>query len=158
MKQFFQNTFTKLKDYFTANTGRKIFFFGLVFMTLISIIYLALRLVLISAGDNLDVFFIQEILIILRYLGMLSLLVVGAGTLWDSMQSRVYFLERIREIQYQHLKEVYDKQAAGEMVEMTATFTDEENRYLRRRKWGFVFTILFKVGLMIALFSLLLAV
>ncbi len=158
MKQFFQNAFTKVKDYFTANTGRKIFFFGLVFTTLIFTIYFGIRISLIYADDKIDVFFFRDLLLFIRYLGMFSLVVVGAGTLWDSMQSRVYFLKKVRELQYQHLKELHDKQSAGEMVEMTSTFSEEESRYLRRRKLGFVFAILFKVGLMIALFSLLLTV
>ena len=61
-------------------------------------------------------------------------------------------------MQYEHLKEITDKQAAGEDVVMTPTFSDEEKSYLRRRKWNFVFAILFKVLLVIALFSLLLSV
>jgi len=78
------------------------------------------------------------------------------GTLWDSMQSRVFFLRKIRDIQYDHLKTIYEKQEAGEPVAMTSTFSDDEKKFIRRRKWRFIFEILFKVLLLITLFSLLL--
>ena len=136
--EFIQNTYTKLKDYFTTNTGRKIFFFGLV-STFVSFTLYALA--------RFD---------LLYYVAILSLVATGVGTLWDSMSTRYFFLKKIRDIQYEHLKEITDKQEAGEDVPLTPTFTDEEKRYLRRRKWGFVFMILFKLGLVIALFSLLL--
>ena len=139
MKKFFQNAFTKIKDYFTANTGCKIFFFGLVTTAVCFVLYALTR-------------------VQLAYMVTVSALVAaGVGTLWDSMLTRYNFLKRIREIQYEHLKEIYEKQEAGETVEVTATFTDEEKRYIRRRKWGYIFAILFKVGLLIALFSLLLS-
>lgn len=139
MKKIFQNAFTKIKDYFTANTGCKIFFFGLVATAICFVLY----------GLTRAQFFYMVIIF--------ALVVAGVGTLWDSMLTRYNFLKRIREIQYEHLKETYEKQAAGENVEITATFTDDEKRYIRHRKWGFVITILFKVGLLIALFSLLLS-
>ncbi len=138
MKQFFQNAFTKIKDYFTANVGCKIFFFGLIATALFFIIYRYLHVY------------------VAYYAAVLALSVAGLGTLWDSMVSRYNFLKRVRDIQYEHLKTIYEKQAAGEPVEVTATFTDDEKRYIRRRKWGFIGVILFKFGLVIALFSLLL--
>lgn len=140
MKRFIQNTFTKIVDYFTANTGRKIFFWGSVVALLSFILALVLRIPAI------------------RTLAMLAIIVAGIGTLWDSMQARYNFLKKVRDIQYEHLKTIHEKQMAGEAVEMTSTFSEQEKKYLRRRKWGFVFVILFKVGLVIALFSLLLAV
>lgn len=136
--KFFQRVYTKIKDYFTANTGRKIFFYGLL---------------LTIFGFVLSIYF-QFFLV--RTAAMVGLVVAGFGTLWDSMYTRYLFLQKIRDIQYQHLKEVYDQQAAGEGVEMTPTFSDEEKRYLRRRKWGFFFVIVFKTFLLLALFSLLL--
>ena len=139
MKRFFQNAFTKLKDYFTANLGCKIFFYGLITTTLFFILY---------AFTHLQLLYIA---------GVLALVVTGAGTLWDSMQKRTYFLKKVRDMQYEHLKTIHEKQSVGEEVAMTPTFTDEEARYIRRRKWGFILIILFKVGLMIALFSLLLS-
>lgn len=156
MKQFFKNAFTKIKDYFTANTGRKIFFFGLMFAAFVFIVFLGLRLILINNGSS-QFFVIREILSYLRYFLLLAFAVAGVGTLWDSMQSRVYFLKKVQEIQYQHLKEIHDKQTAGEAVEMTPTFSDKEKKYLRRRKWSFILIILLKVALLIALFSLLLS-
>ena len=128
-----------MKDYFTANVGRKIFFFGIIATTLCFIVY---------GFFDFPFFYIMA---------LLALTVAGIGTLWDSMYSRYLFLKKIREIQYTHLKEIADKQEAGESVVMTSTFSDEEKRYLRRRKWAFIVTILFKVGLVIALFSLLLS-
>ncbi len=138
--KFIRIAFTKLRDYFTANNGRKIFFYGLVATTLSLIFYLTL---------HLHAFYIIMVF---------SLLLLGVGTLWDSMSSRYFFLKKIREIQYQHLKDINDKQESGENVIFTPTFTDDEKRYFRRRKWGFVLIILFKVGFLIALFSLLLNV
>ncbi len=139
MKKFFQNAFTKIKDYFTANTGCKIFFFGLVATALCLCLYALTRVQFAYMA------------------AIFALVVAGIGTLWDSMLTRYNFLKRVREIQYEHLKEAYDRQVAGENVEITPAFTDDEKRYIRRRKWGYVFTILFKVGLLIALFSLLLS-
>ena len=138
--EFIKTAFTKIRDYFTANTGRKIFFFGIIVTTLIFLLYGVFRF---------------EFLYVIA---MLALAVTGIGTLWDSMYSRYLFLKKVRDMQYEHLKEISDKQAAGEDVVMTPTFSDEEKSYLRRRKWNFVFAILFKVLLVIALFSLLLSV
>ncbi len=138
--EFIKTAFTKIRDYFTANTGRKIFFFGIIATTLIFLLYGVFRF---------------EFLYVIA---MLALAVTGIGTLWDSMYSRYLFLKKVRDMQYEHLKEITDKQAAGEDVVMTPTFSDEEKSYLRRRKWNFVFAILFKVLLVIALFSLLLSV
>ena len=140
MNKFLQTTFTKIKDYFTANTGRKIFFFGLLATLLTLILYM-----LVHA---------QAIYVLI----LLSLTAASVGTLWDSMASRYFFLKKIKEIQYEHLKDIYDKQEAGENEAFTPTFTDEEKRYLRRRKWMFVLMIIFKVGIVIGLFSLLLKV
>ncbi len=126
-----------MKDYFTANLGRKIFFYGLV-ATILNF-----------------VFYVLSHLLFFYALVLFALLVTGVGTLWDSMLTRYEFLKKVREIQYSHLKEITDRQAAGENIVLTPTFTDEEKRYLRRRKWWFVLIILFKVGLVIALFSLL---
>ena len=136
--RFFQAAFTKIRDYFTANTGRKIFFFGLLAILLSLIFSLLTRLI---AGYVLMV---------------LSLTVASFGTLWDTMATRYFFLKKIKEIQYEHLKEIYDKQVNGENVVFTPTFTDEEKRYLRRRKCGFILMIIFKVGVVIGLFFLLL--
>ncbi len=133
-------TFTKLRDYFTANSGRKIFFCGLVATLLNFLLYCILHFS----------FFL--------FVAVLALIITAIGTLWDSMYSRYLFLKKIRDIQYEHLKDITDKQAAGENVVMTPTFTDDEKRYLRRRKWSFVIIIIFKVGLVIALFSLLLRI
>lgn len=138
--EFIKTAFTKIRDYFTANTGRKIFFFGIISTTLFFLLYGVFRF---------------EFLYVIA---MLALAVTGIGTLWDSMYSRYLFLKKVRDMQYEHLKEITDKQAAGENVVMTPTFSDEEKSYLRRRKWNFVFAILFKVLLVIALFSLLLSV
>ena len=138
--KFIKTAFTKIRDYFTANSGRKIFFFGLLVTTLVFSLYAAARVEF------------------LRVLGLIALLAVGVGTLWDSMYSRYLFLKKIRDMQYEHLKEITDKQAAGEDVPMTSTFSAEEKGYLRRRKWWFVLVIIFKVFLVIALFSLLLHV
>lgn len=135
-----QKIFIKIKDYFTANQGRKIFFMGLV-ATIVGFILFALTR---STG--------------IRMIAMFALITAGVGTLWDTMYSRYLFLKKIRDIQYEHLKSIYDKQEAGETVEMTPTFTDKEKNYLRRRKWSFVLAIIFKVFLLIALFSLLLGV
>jgi|GEM_PF-3283345 len=136
--RFIQTVLIRIKDYFTANTGRKIFFFGLLASILSLILYFIVR---------------YQVIFILM---MLAIVVASFGTLWDSMAARYYFLKKIREIQYDHLKEINDKQNAGEDVAITPTFSVEEKRYLRRRKWHFVFVIILKVALMIALFSLLL--
>ena len=138
--KFFQTAFTKIKDYFTANTGRKIFFYGIIATILSFALY--------------SIFHIEMVYMA----AVLSLVLAGAGTLWDTMYARYLFLKKIRDMQYEHLKDINEKQLAGEDVAITPTFTDEEKLYLRRRKWGFVFMIIFKVGLVIALFSLLLAI
>ncbi len=138
--KFIKTAFTKIRDYFTANSGRKIFFFGILATILIFSLYAIVR----TEG--------------LRVVGLFALVGIGVGTLWDSMYSRYLFLKKIRDMQYEHLKEITDKQAAGEDVLMTPTFSDEERGYLRRRKWWFVLVILFKLFLVIALFSLLLHV
>lgn len=127
-----------MRDYFTANRGRKIFFFGILATTLIFCLYAIVRV---------DV---------LRIFCIMALIAIGVGTLWDSMYSRYLFLKKVQEIQYEHLKEIADKQEAGEEVLITPTFSDEEKRYLRFKKTGFVFIIIMKVFLLIALFSLLL--
>lgn len=136
--QFFQNLFTKIDDYFTANQGRKIFFYGIIATAVSFTLYVC--------------FYFQFFYV----LSMFSLVVLAVGTLWDSMYTRYLFLKKIQELQYNHLKEITDKQSAGENVVMTPTFTEDEKRYLRRRKWIFVMVIFFKVALVIALFSLLL--
>lgn len=138
--KFFQTIVTKIIDYFTANTGRKIFFFGLLISALCLILYTFFR-----------IFLVQTLL-------FLALTVAGFGTLWDTMYTRYLFLKKIRDMQYQHLKEIYDKQASGIDVEVSSTFSIEEKRYLRLRKWEFVMVIIFKVGILIALFSLLFSV
>ena len=135
-----RTAFTKVKDYFTANLGRKIFFFGIIATIFGFVLYTCFHIFLV------------------RTLAVLGLVVAGAGTLWDSMLERYVFLQKVRDLQYAHLKETYDKQAAGEDVVMTPTFSDEEARYVRRRQWGFVFTIIFKAGVVLALFSLLLSI
>ncbi|MCM1404394.1 MAG: hypothetical protein NC133_02755 [Prevotella sp.] len=138
MKAFLQTALTKIKDYFTANTGCKIFFLGLITTILCLLLYVF---------THVQVFYVLVLLVLFVSLG---------GTLWDSMVTRYYFLQQIHALQYAHLQEAYAKQAAGEVLEITPTFTAEEKSYLRRRKWGFVLAIILKVGLVIALFSLLL--
>jgi len=158
MKKFFQNAFTKLKDYFTANVGRKIFFFGTLVMLVGFTLYACLRFALLNSATWASSAFIDELMFATRMIALLAGVVAGAGTLWDSMYSRYLFLKKIRDIQYEHLKAMHEKESQGEIVDFTPTFSEEEKKYLRRRKWGFVFIILFKVGLVIALFSLLLNV
>lgn len=157
MKKFFQNAFTKLKDYFTANSGRKIFFFGTLVMLVGFTLYACLRFALLNSATESSLL-IGEVMFATRMIALLAGVVAGAGTLWDSMYSRYLFLKKIRDIQYEHLKAMHEKESQGEIVDFTPTFSEEEKKYLRRRKWGFVFIILFKVGLVIALFSLLLNV
>ena len=157
MKKFFQNAFTKLKDYFTANVGRKIFFFGTLVMLVGFTLYACLRFALLNSTTGSSSL-IGEVMFTTRMIALLAGVVAGAGTLWDSMYSRYLFLKKIRDIQYEHLKAMHEKESQGEIVDFTPTFSEEEKKYLRRRKWGFVFIILFKVGLVIALFSLLLNV
>ena len=65
--EFIKTAFTKIRDYFTANTGRKIFFFGIIATTLIFLLYGVFRF---------------EFLYVIA---MLTLAVTGSGTLWDSM-------------------------------------------------------------------------
>ena len=154
MKKFIQNTFTKIRDYFTANIGRKIFFWGLFSMVLCFTIWGVCRLVfpVLDSGAQKFVWSVAQIA---RFMAMGAMFVMAGGTLWDSMQSRVYFLKKIRDIQYDHIQTIYEKQQAGEAVEMTSTFTLEEKKYIRRRKWKFIFVILFKVLIVMVLFSLL---
>ena len=158
MKKFFQNAFTKLKDYFTANSGRKIFFFGGLTALIGLISYIAIDLCLPGLkGDSLY-FPLQEFNHTLWYLVLIGFVVAAVGTLWDTMYTRYLFLKKVRDMQYEHVKAIYDQQDAGEFVEMTPTFSGEEKKYLQRRKWNFVLIILFKLGIVIALFSLLLGV
>ena len=158
MKHFFQNTFTKIKDYFTANIGRKIFFFGSLATVIGFTIFGIINLSLPQLKNHSLYYPLMNLNLVLWYISLIGLVAAGVGTLWDSMYTRYLFLKKVRDIQYNHLKEIYDKQGAGENVEMTATFSTEEKRYLRRRKWTFIGVILFKLFLVIALFSLLLGV
>ncbi len=136
--KFLNTAFTKIRDYFTANQGRKIFFFGIVSTILVFILYSITRI----SG--------------LRAVLIFMVLIGGVGTLWDSMYTRYQFLKKVRDMQYEHLKDIADKQETGEDVVITPTFTDSEKKYLRRRKWNFVLVIMLKVFLIIALFPLLL--
>lgn len=154
MKKFIQNTFTKIRDYFTANLGRKIFFWGL-FATILCFIISGVSQLLIAWVDSGAQYF-RFIAQVTHIGSLIAIFVMMFGTLWDSMQSRVFFLRKIRDIQYDHLKTIYEKQEAGEPVAMTSTFSDDEKKFIRRRKWRFIFEILFKVILLITLFSLLL--
>ena len=156
MKHFFQNAFTKIKNYFTANTGRKIFFFGGLVATLGLIVLATLYLSLTHLRDHSLYFALRELKVGIWYFTLISLVVAGVGTLWDSMYTRYLFLKKVRDMQYNHLKEIYEKQDAGEAVEMTSTFSEDEKKYIRRRKLGFIGIIIFKVAAVIALFSLLL--
>ena len=155
MKQFFQNNFTKIKDYFTANMGRKIFFWGLIIAIFGFIVFGVCRLALPTISDSFY-FVVVQLINAVWVLTKIAMVVAGVGTLWDSMDARVQFLKKVKEIQYNHLKTIHEKQQAGESVEMTATFSDKEKRYLSGRKWSFIFIILLKVCIVIALFSLLL--
>ncbi len=156
MKHFFQNTFTKIKNYFTANTGRKIFFFGGLVAFLGFTVYGILRLCLPHMTDHSLFYALKDLNVGIWYITLISLVVAGVGTLWDSMYTRYLFLKKVRDMQYRHLKEIYEKQDAGEAVELTSTFSEDEKKYLRRRKWGFIGMIFFKLAAVIALFSLLL--
>lgn len=138
--KFIKTVFTKIRDYFTANQGRKIFFLGIVASIMIFSLYAITQVPAV------------------RLFGLVAVVICGVGTLWDSMYSRYLFLKKVRDMQYEHLKEIADKQETGEEVLITPTFSDEEKSYLRRRKWGFVLIILFKVFLVVALFSLLFTV
>ena len=147
-----------MKDYFTANQGRKIFFWGLFAMTVALLMQGGILLAKLPVTDYETREFLEACAKFLRYVIIIALLFVSVGTMWDSMQSNYYFRKKVAEMQYNHLKEVYEKQEAGENVVMTPAFNDDEKKYLRRKKWWFVLVIIFKAFLVIALFSLLLAV
>ena len=127
-----------MKDYFTANRGCKIFFYGLVALAVCLLLLLITHLT----------FFL--------YLIYFAFLAIGVGSLWDTMHKRYIFLQNVHQLQYEHLKKIYAQQEAGEAVEMTSAFTLEEKRYIRHKKQSFIWLIIFKVFLLIAIFSLLL--
>lgn len=129
--------FTKIKDYFTANSCRKIFFFGLV-----------LGLLIFFANVFIGLYALQV-------LGALCCIVAVGASLVDSMQVRVVFLRQIKQMQYDHLQEIFDQQQAGKDVPVTPTFTDAEKKYLKRKKWAYVGAIFLKLAFVICLFFLI---
>lgn len=131
--------FTKLKDYFTANVCRKIFFMA----TVIGLLIYAANLV-VDRGE-------------LNTFGTICLLIAIVMSMVDTMIVRRHFLLKVKEMQYAHLDEINRLQQAGQPVEITPTFSPQEKRFLRHKRWGFIAVILLKLGLVFALISLLLA-
>lgn len=129
--------FTKIKDYFTANNCRKIFFFGLLFGLLIFLVNILVKLAA------------------LRILGALCCLVALGASMVDSMQARVVFLRQVKQMQYDHLQEIFDQQQSGQNVPVTPTFSDAEKKYIKRKKWAYTGAILFKLAFVISLFFLI---
>ena len=130
--------FTKVKDYFTANACRKVFFLGLVFALVLFILYLAVG------------YFAP-----LLWVSMFAALVALIASMIDSMQARRVFLRQVKAMQYDHLQAVYQQQQAGQAAVMTPTFTPEESKYLRRKKWEFVLTILLKLAFCLVFISVM---
>lgn len=130
--------FTKVKDYFTANYCRKIFFFGVIFALVTLILYL-----------------VTDYLAAFLYIAMLSALIAMVASMIDSMQARRVFLNKIKEMQYEHLQTIYNQQQAGQAVALTPTFTPEESKYLRRKKWEFVLAILLKLAFCLIFISVM---
>jgi hypothetical protein len=133
----FGNIIRVIKDYFTANIYRKIFFFCMG----ISIV-----LAVISA------FVAQEIML----LTSAAVLVIAiTGSLIESMTDRVEFCRRVVDIQREHYEKVIksgeDKSPEG----IPATFTVDEYNYVKKKKRNFVLWILFKAALILILFTLL---
>ena len=121
--------FTKVKDYFTANACRKVFFLGLVLALVMFILFWTTgRLVVFSWG------------------AMTAALVAMVASMIDSMQARVHFARQVKAMQYEHLQNLYAQQQAGAAVVLTPTFTPAEKKYLNRKKWGFVVAILLKLA------------
>lgn len=129
--------FTKIKHYFTANPCRKIFFLGLL-------------LALLLYGSNI---FFQATS--LKMLGLLCLIVAIGASLVDTMLARTTFVRKVKEMQYEHLQEVFEKQQAGEAVPVTTTFSPSEKKYIKRKKWAFIGLIVLKMIILLCLFPLL---
>ena len=128
--------FTKVKDYFTVNACRKVFFVGAVFALVMLILYLT--------TGYLEAFL---------WLTLVSVLVAMVTSMIDSMQSRTVFVRQVKAMQYEHLQTIYQQQQAGQTVAMTSAFTPEEKKYIKRKKWEFVLAIIFKLALCLALIS-----
>lgn len=131
--------FTKIKDYFTANVCRKIFFMAAVIGVLLYIGSFAF-------GEMM-----------LQTFGTICLLIAMIMSMVDTMIVRRHFLLKVKEMQYAHLDKINQMQQAGQSVEITSTFSPQEKRFLRRKRFGFLAVILLKLGLVLALISLLLA-
>ncbi len=130
--------FTKVKDYFTANACRKVFFCGLLITTVTLVLYLLLGR-----------------LTALRLLTVMFAVVTTGASMVDSMRARMVFVRQVKAMQYEHVQKLYAQQQAGQAVTMTATFSHDEAKYIRRKKWGFVAVILLKLGFCLAFISAL---
>lgn len=120
--------FTKVWEYFTASACRKVFFLG-VLATVVSLI------LYVTTG--------------VAALGMLTMLfgaVTAGTTMVDSMQARITFVRQVKAMQYEHLQKIYEQQQAGQAVAVTGTFTPDETKYIRRKKWSYLVLILLKAA------------
>ena len=132
--------FTKVKDYFTANACRKVFFLGTV---------LALVMLILFWATGLIAAFI--------WVATVSALVALIASMVDSMQARTAFIRQVKAMQYDHLQTIYQQQQAGQAVAVTPTFSPEEKKYIKRKKWEFVLAIILKLAFCLVFISLLAA-
>lgn len=130
--------FTKVKDYFTANPCRKVFFFGAVLALVMLILYWV-------TGFNVAFLWVT----------MVCALVALIASMIDSMQARMVFVRQVKAMQYDHLQNLYEQQQAGQAVVMTSAFTPEEKKYIRRKKWEFVLAIILKLAFCLVFISLM---
>ena len=126
-----------MKDYFTVNSYRKIFFIGLI-----------LGLVLSVWGSVASVW-------ALRMAGALVLAMALIASVADSFQQYNYFNQQVKAMQMEHIQHIVEQQEAGADISMTPTFSPVEKKYIRKRRWGFVGQIILKLSLIIIIFSLL---
>lgn len=92
-----------------------------------------------------------------RALGVLACTVALVATLIDSMQGYRAFARRVKQMQYDHLQEIFDQQEAGQDVAVTPTFSPAEKKYIKQKKWSQIGFIIIKLFFVIGLFFLLLS-
>lgn len=133
MKQFFN----RMKDYFTVNIYRKIFFIGMI-----------LGILLVAWGGVAGVW-------ALRMSGSMVLAMALIASIVDTFQQYGYFNQQVKAMQMEHIQHIVEQQEAGAAVFMTPTFSHAEKKYIRNRRWGYLGKIILKIALIIIIFSLL---
>jgi 5-bromo-4-chloroindolyl phosphate hydrolysis protein len=133
----FSNVIIRIKDYFTANIYRKVFFscFGLSIICAIITAFTAAE-------------FMLSVSVVL-------LITAIFGSLIDTMLSRVDFNRRVVDIQRKHYEKIIQNGEDKNGGEIPSTFTADEYNYIKKKKINHVLMIMLKTSLILILFVLL---